>query len=307
MLQILESIKNIIEKFVVNITPLTAQADAGDTIISIASTRRYCVGDNIIVYNKPDAQTQATGEVFTVTDIIDSTSLELSAALIATYPVATSTTQKLTGYTGGVPRFLEAVYLGDPPVIPRFPAICIDAKTRSSEWMTIRSIKNSYSLDVIIYVDMADYESQYKTMLTWTKKIETGLFRSLYPLVGPYTIGTLAQDANADDTVVTLVDPLGEQCAIGWVFIESYDYLAPNMILGHLGNNVYKLVHPLGFDFSAGDKLVRPTRHVFNTLPANTRYGVLNKDGKMLKSAIISYNCQIEDIQSPTYIDPITF
>jgi hypothetical protein len=305
MLPLLESIKTIIERYIVGLTPLTAQANIGDTTITVASTRRLCVGDDIVIFNKPNATTQAEGEVKKIETILNRSLFTVNEPMAAIYPVGTSYTEKLIGYTGGDPRFLEAVYIGDPAVIPRYPAITIDGKSRSSKWMTIESTQEDYEIEITLYIDSADYESQMKLMYNWVKQIEQALFRSFYPLIDPYELGILEEDAQPSDDTIRLTDHSINECILGTIFLESYDRTMPNYIRSYLGNGVYQLVRPVQFHFSAGDKVIRPGRHVFNTLPYSTRYGTINK-GSMLKAAVISYRASEEVKRLNPYIDPLT-
>lgn len=307
MLPILEAIRTVISRYVAQIVPLAAQADTGSTVIEVMSTRRYRIGDQIVIYNKPDLVTQAEGQVLTIEDVIDRTHLVISPALLTTYPLATSSVQKLIGYTGdGNPRYLQAIYLGDPPVIPRYPAITVNGKSKSNEWLTLESTKADYEIEISIYIDGSDYEDKFKLMNTWANQIENGLFRTMYPLVDPYILGTLAEDIVAtDDTFkVTSLDLDG--CILGWIFFEDYDRLIPNWIQSYLGNGVYQLIRPVGFDFSATDtKILRPLTHVYNSFCRSINYGVLK--GGMISAAKLNYMCSVEQKRLNPMIDPLTF
>jgi len=69
---------------------------------------------------------------------------------------------------------------------------------------------------------------------------------------------------------------------------------------------VYELILPVGANFSAGDSVIRPHRHIYNTLPHSTKYGTVNKE-TMLKAAVISYRAQEEVRRFTPFLDPLTF
>lgn len=306
MLDIQKAIKKIIERYIVCMVTLDDAVSAGDTMIPVTSTRRINIGDNIVVYNKPSATIQAEGEVHIVTDIPDKGIVEIDSPLVSSYSIPNSYIEKLIGFESGNETFLEAVYIGDPAVIPRYPAITVDAKSRNSEWLTLESTSEKYDIDITIYVTAADYESQYELMHSYVQAIECSLFRSFYPLVDPYQITTLSEDVIASDTLIRTPDDDLLQCGLGWIWLESYDYLRTNRVSSYLGNGAYELMFPVGREFSAGDSVIRPRRHIYNTLPHTTRYGTVSRE-TMLKAAVISYYAQEEVRRYVPYLDPLTF
>ena len=307
MLDIQRAIKKIIEKFIVNKMPLLEAATVGSTTVRVQSTRRFCIGEGVVVYNKPSSSVQAQGEVHTISDIVDRNTITIDSALIDSYPLANSFVEKLIGYESGNEQFLDGVYIGDPAVIPRYPAITIDAKSRSSEWLTLESTSEQYDIDITVYVQAADFESQYEMMHAYVKAIESSLFRTFYPLVQPYGVTTLAADVAPDDTIVQVTNGDFLTCPIlSWIWFESVDFLRPNRIKRILSSNVFELQFPTGQEFAAGDSVIRPHRHIYNTLPHTTQYGTVNKD-TMLKAAVISYKAQEEVRRFVPYIDPLTF
>ena len=304
MLDILKAIKKIIDRYIVNMTPLNAGLSKGDTVLSIASTRRYCPGDHVVVYHRP-ASGQSEGEVHEVTEIIDNQTMTIKEGLTTDFPVTNSFVEKLLGFETGNQQFLEASYIGDPSVVIKFPCITINGTQRTSEWLTLESTSEKYEIEITVYVTAADYESQFELMHYYTKAIENSLFRSLYPLVEPYDKTTLVEDVDPSDTLIRVSNQNLLRCA-GWIFLESYDFLRANRIKNDLGNGVYELIRPAGRDFSAGDSIIWPHRHIYNSLPHSTQYGYVNKDG-MLKASRISMKLEEEVRRHVNYIDPLTF
>lgn len=285
--------------------PLTEAATAGSTTVKVETARRYCIGEGVVVYNKPSATVQASGEAHIISDIVDRNTLVLDSPLVSSYPIANSYVEKLIGYEDGNEQFLEAVYLGDPAVIPRYPAITVDAKSRTSEWLTLESTSEQYEIDITVYVLASDYESQYELMQAYVKGIESALFRSFYPLVEPYETTTLAADVTPSDTTIQVSDTSLLTCPqLTWIWLEGDFYSRPNRIKRILSDTVFELQFPTGIAFEAGDKVIRPHRHIYNTLPHSTQYGTVNKE-TMLKAAVISYKAQEEVRRYNPFIDPL--
>lgn len=296
------AIRRIIERFIAKIVPLTADASIGDTTLTLQSTRRFVRREHIVVYSTGTGE----GEVHEVTDIVNSTTMTIGTPLVANHAASDSYVQKLLGFEAGNQQFLNGIYIGDPSVIMSYPAITIDAKSESVEWMTLESTRHTYEIDITVYVLAADFESQYDMMHAWVKAIKNSLFRSFYPLVDPYTLTTLAEDVTPGDTLIKITDEDLASCMGGWIWLENYDFLRWNKVIGSLGNGVLELSVPIDREFEAGDNIIRPRRHIFNTLPRGIQYGTVNKES-MLKAAVISYTADEEIRRYTPFIDPLTF
>jgi len=305
MLYIQKAIKKVIERFIVNMTPVTSSLPSGTTTIPIESSRRYEPYNTVVIYNKPSSDVQSEGEVHTIVSIPDRNSIVIDNALVESYPLANTYVEKMIGYESGSEAFLEAVYIGNPSVIPRYPAITVEAKSRSSEWLTLESTTETYEIDITVYVTEADYQTQYELMHAYVKGIENALFRSFYPLVEPYGLTALAEDVSEFDFTIKVTSDTVLPCE-GWIWLESYDFLRSNKIEEYLGNNVYKLAFPASRDFSAGDSIIHPRRHIYNTLPVSTQYETVG-EGTLLKAAVISYTVQEEVKRYTPFVDGLTF
>lgn len=309
MIEIQRAIKKIIERYIAQMIPMTQNASAGDNTVYIESTRRFNEGDYVVIrpLDLINTDEKEDVEVLCISRIPDHNTLVFSDDLTQSYEYSNSIVQKLIGYEAGNADFLKAVYIGDPAVITQFPSITIDAKTRNSSWLTLESTSEEYQIDVTVYVDaQAHYDSQYELMHLYVKSIERALMRSLYPLVQPYKSTTLATDVDPTDDVIRVNDENFYQCGMGWIFLESVDYLVPNRAIEHLGNGALQLVRAVGSPFTAGDTVIHPLRHIYDSLPYSTRYGTVNK-GAMLKAAVISWRCKEEVRRYQPYIDPLTF
>lgn len=301
ILDLQDAIKVIIERFLANMTPVTAPVAVGDTRVSVISSRRYQIGDQVVVY-ETSPQEEDAGEVRFIDDIPDLTTIVLDQPLRTIYPSVTSFVEKLVGGT-----FVRAVYIGDPPVIAQYPAITINARSKNNEWMTLESTKATYNIDIGVVVEAAHYESSYRLMMHYTHAIEQSLWRSIYPLCRPYLSLELLEDLNPGDNIIRVRDSdVGQLQECNFVFLESYDYLRDNRIAENLGNGVYKLQWIVDRQFLAGSHLIYPYRHIFNSRPATIQYGTINA-GTLLKGSVISYTAEEEVRRFYPFIDSMTF
>jgi hypothetical protein len=304
MLEIQRALKRVIERFIENRMPLLQDAVAGNTYVEVPTTRRFLEGEWLVVYS--DESGSPVGEAHQISRVCGTNLLELGGTLEESYNTTTGNVKKLLGYTPAHQTFMSDIYLGEPDVIREFPAITINATNRSSEWLTLESTKETYEIDITVYVLAAMYEFQYEQMHAYIKAIENALYRSFYPLVEPYLSTTLAEDYAPGDTVIRITDEDLFTRAWGVIFLENYDFLRSARLLEYHGHGVYDLKHPIGKAFSAGDTVVCPLRHIFDSRPHGTRYGTVNK-GTMLKAGVVSWRGSEEVRRYVPYIDPLTF
>ena len=285
MLQILTAIKTTIERFILQTQALTLPAMKGATSINVESARRFSKGDYIIVESSDDS---TSGEIACIADKPDNQTLVLSDPLQASYEATTGRIKKAIGWEGCDPT-APTIYLGEPDVIDDFPAITISADSRDFEWLTIGTVSYNYAIDITVFAERKDREAGYKQMLHYVQAIESGLFRTLYPLVEPYHQATISEPIEAGDVTVQTTDVSQSLCG-SWVFLESVDALIPNRIRQYHGNGIYELVNPVAIDFDEDSKLIAPGRHVYSTMPAATDYATAN-DGT-IHVATIRYHAR---------------
>jgi len=306
MLEVLKSLKNIIEKFIINRQSITETASAGSTTLKIGSTRRFNAGDKVVVLELTPDYGEPACELHTVAEIIDKETMTIETALSSDYSTDCFV-QKLIGTDPSEGDFVKHVFLGDPPVIRTFPAITVDAKNQDAEWMTLESVQDQFGVDITVYVTQDNYESQYEMMHHYVKAIRYALFRSLYPLVEPYRSTTLVEDFAADATDFKVEDEEIFLNSWGIVFFENACQLRVARVESYLGSGVYRLNVPLGREFEAGDSVILPLRHIFNTIPHSVNFGTVNKEGTMLKASVISWRGLEEMRIGAPYIDPMLF
>ncbi|MHA2279289.1 MAG: hypothetical protein ACXAC5_00150 [Promethearchaeota archaeon] len=304
MLALQEAIKKVIERFIVNITPIDVATAQGVTTVPVASSRRYQVGDEVAIYNQDILDDTGEGEIKTIACVPDANTIELCDPTIDAYPANSSFVQKLIGG-----RFVEGIYLGDPAKISHFPAITINAREKSNEWFTLVSTSETFNIDISVFTTAADYESSYRLMHVYAKRIEKALFRSLFPLVQPYGVTTLTNAVGSNDTVIQ-VDDLQQLIGVGgYLWLESWDFLRANRVRNVLDadSGTLELTFPVGRDFDAGDNVIRPGRHFYNAFPRGIQYGTINQESAVFKAAVVTYMAQEEVKRGVPFIDPLTF
>jgi hypothetical protein len=304
MLALQEAIKKIIERFIVNITPIDVATAKGVTTLPLTSSRRYQAGDEIAIYSQDILDATGEGEIKTIACVPDANTIELCDPTIDAYPANRSFVQKLIGG-----RFVEGIYIGDPAKISHFPAITINAREKSNEWFTLVSTSETFNVDITVFTTAADYESSYRLMHVYAERIERALFRSLFPLVTPYGVTTLTNDISPTDTVIQ-VDDLQQLIGVGgYLWLESWDFLRANRVRNVLDadSGILELTFPVGRDFSAGDNVIRPGRHFYNAFPRGIQYGTINQESTVFKAAVVTYMAQEEVKRGVPFIDPLTF
>lgn len=303
MLQLLESLQTIIERFIVNVRSISAPITSGECTIPLDSSKRFQNGDEIVIYEAGKLQETGKGEIRTIDCLPDRNSIRITEGIVDDYPLGTGFVQKLISG-----KFIQAIYIGEPGKIQMYPAISINARSKENEWFTLESTSETFNVDITIYTEAGDYEESYRLMHTYAKKIETALFRSLYPLVDPADIAILAEDIGPGDTIFRITDQQDLIAGqLGWLFFESADFLRFSRVKEVLEPDVFELQMALGSPFSAGDKIIRPRRHMYNAFPRGISYGTINAETVVLKAAVISYMAQEEVRRQFPYVDPLTF
>ena len=83
---VLDSVRRIVNKWVNTSTPLTANASAGDTTLTVRNTNRFREGDTVIVRNSSVYELSD----LIVDEIIDTTHLKLESGILNDWTVANS-------------------------------------------------------------------------------------------------------------------------------------------------------------------------------------------------------------------------
>jgi len=295
MEEVLDSIRRIVNRWTRTSAALTANASPGDTSLSLTNTRRFRRGDRCMI--REQSQAEAT---LTIDEITDNTTIQLSSPIRFAHAVSDNATLVKTIND----QYVQAIYIGDPAVIPRYPAITVNGTNKSSEeWLTLESTKEVYNLEITVYVLDSTQEEGYRYMLQLAKAIETGLKKNIFPIMNDYSVSALTNDAAAGDVVLTVADSS--------VFSEGYAVVLENRFTQNwttideiLDSTHLSLKVPICNDFEADGNtiLILPHRRLFNSWPSSIDFGYVHK-GTLLKSARINWFGWEEQVHNPNVQD----
>ncbi len=294
MEEILDGVRRIIHKWVNTTSRIQVDLDRGDTLITVANASRFNPGDQVMLKNNTIYETglivdgvNYTNNCVTLTSgILNDWSTENNAVLIKTINEL----------------FVQGIYIGEPDVIPRYPAITVNGVSGNSEWLTLESSKERYEVEIGVYVQASTHEKGYRFLLQVADVIKTGLKRNITPVVADFSLTTLIEDANACDTTIRVADrslfnnyrriileddlESTENIVIGW-FDETEDPSQDSL----------QLHDTIPFNFSASDTtVIVPQRFIYNSWPSDVQYGTIHK-GELLKAAKISWFAEEEESQ----------
>ena len=294
MYALLNTLRKLIDRQVANTQTLRQSAQVGDTMLYLQNAKFFEACEKIAVYRDGEED----GELHTIKRVISWNQIELEVPLSEAYTTAnTRVTKTIEG------DWVRGVYIGDPQVIPRYPAITIAPSSRSSEWLTIESTSERHELEISIYTEYSYQEKSIQINLELTKLIERGLYFSFYPLVERYCTTFLTEDVDRNDTIIRVDDDnLNRQFV--WFFIESDQHTRPTKPKEYRDNGVIELTMPIGENFSAGDEVIFPGRHFYDSRPESTNFGTAEK-GTLLYASRINYFAIEERLRPNPYYLPI--
>jgi len=281
VIEIMESVRTIVNHWANTQVPLTADGNVGDTTLTIKTTNRFQVGDEIIIRD------QVRGEINNlVLSIPDQVTLELTYPLTSNWPMSTGAlVQKV--FNG---QMIQGIYMGEPDNIPimQGPAITVRATTKDSEWLTIKSTKEDYKIEVTVYTKAAAQETGYRGNIRLAETIIYGLKKNIYPLVAPYTVVTLLV-ANIGDVVIKVADTTGLQSG-SRIILEDQWQTDEHIVKRVIDSQTLELYEPVGcmFDMTDTPKMIVGQRFIYNSWPNNITYGEVFK-GTLLKAAKITW------------------
>jgi hypothetical protein len=294
MAEILDSVRRIIYKWVNTSSRINLNVTRGDTVISVQDSRRFNPGDQVMLKNSTVYETAL------IVDCVDTDAMlvTLTTPVLNDWTIAENTVLIKTINE----QFVQGIYIGDPDVISRFPAITVNGLSRSSEWLTLESTKERYQIEVTIYVKESTHEEGYRFLMEMTDVIQRGLKYNIMPLVSEYNLTSLARDITKGDLTIyidnrslldsyrriIIEDPFETQEV--WVTALYDQEDDPSQQAARLSDCAF-------WDFNASNTtIIVPTKHVYNSWPDNIEYGSIHK-GELLKAAKISWFAEEEEMQ----------
>lgn len=308
MEDILESLRRIISRWVETSTPLSSDASPGDTILTVNSSNRFQAGDEVMLEGPLDGEPNLVIE-----RIIDDTHISLATPVYNRWRVGESSI--LRKLINGM--FVEGIYLGNPEVIPTYPAITVNALSKSSEWLTLDSTKEQFQVEVSIFVEERTHEDGYRFIMQMAKAIDDGLRRNLTPLINDYDISAIIAPIIKGDRYIKVADSSIFNTSItdtnsgfprdtdARVILEDRFESTENRIYDIIDETTVKLIIPACKDYELqyNPVAINPKRFIFNSWPKNIEYGKTSK-GSLLQSAVISWFAEEERIAHVERNDP---
>lgn len=286
---ILDSVRRIISRWVSTRSPIISSVSPGDTVINVVTTNRFNTGDEILLRNSTKGETPIY-----IDEIIDETSFSVTDPIRFHWDVGDNCIVEKTFNQ----NLVQAVYIGDPEVIPMYPAITVSAVSRESEWLTLDSTKETFNVQVVIYVRDSSQEGAYRFLLGMVDTIQKGLKKNFFPLVGPYNTTTLKEDISKGDFFIKVNDTsiFSKGCIIN---IEDKWNVQEFMVLAVVDFETLQLATCAVYDFYMSDnaQVIRLNRFIWNSWPATIDYGKIFK-GTMLKAATIDWFAWEEEVHT---------
>jgi hypothetical protein len=291
MIDILESVRRIVYKWVNTNVALTEDAPYNTTTLKVASAVRFRAGDEVALHNGVDGE---PGLV--IKEIPDNNTIVLESPIqvITGWKVANNAMLTKT-YDG---QFMQAIYIGEPDVIPMYPAITILGQKRTSEWFTLGSTKERYSIQLVIYADNDNHEAAYRTVSQIANIIQLGLKKNIYPLVGQYNTTTITADVQAEDTYIKVAD--SSIFSVDDKILLEDIYKAEELRVSCIEDSTTIRVFPnphFPYKVSEQTKVIKLNRFIYNSWPTEIDYGFKYK-GTMLHAASISWFAEEQEIQT---------
>ncbi len=296
MEEVLDAVRKIIHRWVNTTVRTVADLDRGDTLIPVKNANRFSINDQVMLRNDTEYC-----EIGLVVENVDYTAncVTLTTPILNDWTTASNTVLIKTIHN----QFVQGIYIGDPDVIPRYPAITVNGVSRGSEWLTLESTKESYEIEIGVYVQASTHERGYRFLLNMAHTIQLGLKRNILPLVADYDVTSLSDDITACDTTIRVTDrslfnnnrriiieddlESTENWVIGW-FDETED---PSQ-------NALQLHDSVPYSFSSSDTtIIVPKRFIYNSWPKDIQYGTIHK-GELLKAAKINWFAWEEELQN---------
>jgi len=287
---IVDSVRRIVKRYCCTNSPLTVDADAGDSSITVKSTHRFQIGDEVLLR---DSSTMGEIDLY-IDDIPDRTTLVLSRPLNTDFKVSkTSVVEKLIYH-----QFVQGVYIGEPQAISHYPAVTVNPVSRSSEPFTLDSWKEIYNLQIAVYVEDSNQEDAFRFLLKMVDLIQYGLKNHIYPLVAPYATTALTEDITSGDTYIKVEDSSVFKLRDNHRLLIEDPYDSSEFTVNEIiDEHTLSLGTSIDCDYKVSDGTIAisaPT-FVWNSWPATINYGKVFK-GTMLKAATIDWFAWVDEV-----------
>jgi len=288
MLGVLKSIRDTVVRFGLASEDVNSDCLVGTKIVYIPFTRKFFEGETIVIRN------DSIGEVRVIDRIIDDHTMTVTEDLVRTWTVAEGS--KVQKAPGG--QYIKRIYLGDPDVIPDYPAITIVAESRDEEWWTLETTKVTWNCTVSCIFEDDGLENSYEGMLELTKSIENSFWANRWPIFGTLSETTLTADYAAGDQILSVASSADLKAKNQYI-LEDYAHTMMGEINRVIDGTTIEIVPPhcaLDFLVSRNATLTVPSRWVIYSYSGSSTYGYIHK-GTLLKASQIKWMAEEEVVR----------
>lgn len=260
-----QAIKEAIEWNILGAQTLQEEAQAGDTNLVLGSTASFSEGNEIALYNSSHAET------LTVCRILDEQTIKVQPALTRNWT------------SGGIQKlhekeFVQFVVQGNPPSIPRYPAITVECMGNENEALTlgVGVFSQEFSLRVTCWAEKNSYSNARKQVQQLASKIELALFRTVFPLVRPWNETELAESMEPEQNFFIVENGLAlvsSDTSFGVlehppypIYLSTPEGRYSTQIRAQIGENEFSIDRLFNRAFPSGTtKIIRPKVHVYDS------------------------------------------
>jgi len=281
MEEVLDSLRKIINRWVNTEVDLTEDAEVGDVLLKVKTAMRFRDGDEIMLTDGNEFE-----HPLYVQHVVDETTIELASPLKFAWSVSNGS--KVKKAVAG--KLVQGIFLGEPNVIQRFPAIVVVGDNQNSQWTTLESTTETYDVSISSYIEDSTLEDGYRALMRLTKLIEFGLKRNMFPLVGERSHASIIQPIAPGD-IYLKVDSTAGMVSEQLVLLESTFRAEQVVIKSVLDENTIELVQGAYYPYALIDdpRAIIVTRFLYKCWPKTINYGFVHKD-TLLKASKISWS-----------------
>lgn len=301
-----QAIRDAIEYHLLGTQMVLADAQQGDTTLLVGSTASLSPGDQIALYDGDCDDTKL--EILTVCEVFNEQAIRVNPPLAGNWECSVldgsaislqSVVQKL--YDG---EFIQYVTQGNPPSIPRYPAITVECTGNDNEALTlgVGVFSQEFGVRVTVWAEKETYHDARKQVQRLASKIELALFRTVFPVVCPWVEALLAEDMNPEQSFFVVTD--GSELVQNYpypIYLSTFDGRYPTQIIEQMGANAFYIdrVYPRWF-YEGLTTIVRPRVHIYDSFCDGV---TIDEGPDNLIYADISYRAKAARIR---YSEPFT-
>jgi hypothetical protein len=280
LIELVDSIRETITQDILQVAPISGQA--GETRLTLPTTANLIVGQSVAIYG--GSENCPSSEIHTVCSIIDGQTFSIDSPLLNSYengnlqPVFEN-------------QFVQYVLNGNPPSIPRYPAITIEETSTDNSPLTLGLIEQQVNLRISVWTDKQSYDQSYRLRDTLANRIMSRLFRTAFPVVRPWKTTTLAEDFTAYTDILKVTDNILCDRLLFYLVKDGLRY--PCAVVESLNNNVFRISQLFSITFPKGTTVLRSDLHIYKQFGHGIDYINGTDNGTLLMGAILSYSASI--------------